>query len=1130
MKRVDVFSMQIIAKYFLVFSDYFSIIQVCKKYEFLLDRFRINPIRISPESKPLFTHIQTQIVYTPYDIIVPVDRHIFLYFVTYKEYKEKNTQFEVYKNVRFTTEDIEKYGSKIPEEISQLGDYLYFQNMDLKSVQIPSKVTKIGEWTFNECGLTKIEIPSTVKVIQYNSFGSCGALKVVKLPENITVIPKSCFENCTELENINFPESLQFIDDCAFLQAKLVNVVIPNKCEIGYSCFAMNSNLTRIVLNGVSCIPDFLCDSCSSLKRVEVSKKLIEIGEFAFARCESLENFDFNEDLKYIGNFAFKYCKQLKIAHLKKKVCYVGTFAFMGCEKLEEIVIENKNVFVGIGVIEKCDRLTKISIPFDTNKIEFEITENELTILNKLDLKSVTQSVDKMFYSEITVENDNMDFSAISKIGLYENQSITNVDLNTSLEQVGINQIVLNSLTSLFIPSTVALVNDYCIGRCNSLKNFVVPKYATSICKNAVCQDLITRILFPKNTTQFDCKFECWQFTEFEILNGVKEVEENTFCECDNLEKIVIPSTVTKINENFVVKCTKLSEIEILKNDNNSNLLDVEKVILKNQKLPNDLLEIPEYIDTLYACMNFAENVTQINVPSTITKIENSAFSEVNNLCVLTLPDTLKEIGKHIFSHNIKLTKIDIGNNTQNEFDKFVVSYCCHLRLLNYGYHFNNIELIISDVENVGNTFDVTKVRKFATTSVLNTQLFDNVPPLVTEYCDLLLNTKHLIIPSEVTEMIEYSCVNMPIHTVKFLNVPVIAKGAFSQCHYLTQIVFNETLKRIKKYAFESCLSLKDIVLPKSLQNVGSFVFEGCYLLTKVSCENENVIYGTKCLAFCVSLKKVPVITNMGVAMFFECKSLSQISLSENCKEISDFAFFRCLSLTKIDIPKSVTKIGVFSFRKCVALREIEIPKSVEIIEDGAFYDCKNIKKVVIDNSNVMCGVDVFEGCEEITTLQIGNEKEKYQFEVSYSFYLQMKNIHIYCENVVVKRSDVLKYGTAKMINEIQMNKLIHRLDEGCFFMNSELTKIEVLNNVTEIGNFAFYNCLNLKEVILPTTIVGIPHYCFDGCSNLSFIELKGNIEKYGICCLNQCLNLKGKVDIPEEYFESQQDESDEID
>ncbi|ELP83592.1 hypothetical protein EIN_078270 [Entamoeba invadens IP1] len=124
MKRVDVFSMQIVAKYFQFITDYLYIIQVCKKYKFLLDRFRINPIRISPKYKPLFTHIQTQIVFTPYDIIVPVDRHIFLYYVSYQEYKEKNTQTEVYKNVRYTTEDIEKYGSKIPEEVSQLGNYL----------------------------------------------------------------------------------------------------------------------------------------------------------------------------------------------------------------------------------------------------------------------------------------------------------------------------------------------------------------------------------------------------------------------------------------------------------------------------------------------------------------------------------------------------------------------------------------------------------------------------------------------------------------------------------------------------------------------------------------------------------------------------------------------------------------------------------------------------------------------------------------------------------------------------------------------------------------------------------------------------------------------------------------------
>ncbi|ELP85855.1 hypothetical protein EIN_282360 [Entamoeba invadens IP1] len=680
-----------------------------------------------------------------------------------------------------------------------------------------------------------------------------------------------------------------------------------------------------------------------------------------------------------------------------------------------------------------------------------------------------------------------MDFSDITKIELNENGEITHIDLNTSLEQLDSYQLVLKSVTSLFIPSTVALVGNCCISHYNHLKNIVVPKYATAICNNAINFEYLTQIVSSKNTKQFNCNFIHCKFEVFEIPDGVKEIEENTFYDCQKLTKIVILSTVTKISENFVSNCNSLTEIKIVKSDNNITLLDTKKVILKNQILTGDLLKnIPDYVNTLYYVTCVPVDVTQIIIPSTITKIVNNAFFGINNLCELTLPDTLIDIGKHIFSDNKKLTKIHIGNNTKSDFDKFVVSYCCHLRLLNCGYHFDNIEFTDDDFDVVGNNFEMSEVHQFELeTKTLENKIFENVPPLVAPYNNLLIKTKHLIIPKEVTEMAKYSCENSSIRSVEILNISVIEENAFSCCDFLTKVVFSQKLKNIKNEAFLSCYSLKEITLPKNIQTIGDSSFEKCYSLTKVFCENDDVIYGTKFFAFCVSLKEVPVIKNINVAMFFECKSLCQISLSQNCKEICDFEFYRCLSLSKIDIPKSVTRIGAFSFRKCVALKKIEIPSNVVNADDGAFYDCKNIEKVVIYNSSVICGVDVFEGCERITSLQIGTEKEIYKFEVSYTFYLQMKNIPIYCENVVVKRSDVLKYGTTTMINEIQSNNLIHRIDEGCFFNNTELTKIEIPEHVTEIGDFAFYNCLNLKKSCITNK----------RCGNFTLLETLKNME-----------------------------------
>ena len=49
--KLDVYHIQIVAHYFKFKSDFINIIQVRKQFQFLLDRFRINPIPITKKNK-----------------------------------------------------------------------------------------------------------------------------------------------------------------------------------------------------------------------------------------------------------------------------------------------------------------------------------------------------------------------------------------------------------------------------------------------------------------------------------------------------------------------------------------------------------------------------------------------------------------------------------------------------------------------------------------------------------------------------------------------------------------------------------------------------------------------------------------------------------------------------------------------------------------------------------------------------------------------------------------------------------------------------------------------------------------------------------------------------------------------
>lgn len=68
---------------------------------------------------------------------------------------------------------------------------------------------------------------------------------------------------------------------------------------------------------------------------------------------------------------------------------------------------------------------------------------------------------------------------------------------------------------------------------------------------------------------------------------------------------------------------------------------------------------------------------------------------------------------------------------------------------------------------------------------------------------------------------------------------------------------------------------------------------------------------------------------------------------------------------------------------------------------------------------------------------------------------------------------------------------------------------------VTNIGPKAFYQCVNLECVTLPSTIKTIGINAFEGCALLESIHLPSSIEKIGSSAFRGCKSLKS-IEIPE--------------
>lgn len=86
--------------------------------------------------------------------------------------------------------------------------------------------------------------------------------------------------------------------------------------------------------------------------------------------------------------------------------------------------------------------------------------------------------------------------------------------------------------------------------------------------------------------------------------------------------------------------------------------------------------------------------------------------------------------------------------------------------------------------------------------------------------------------------------------------------------------------------------------------------------------------------------------------------------------------------------------------------------------------------------------------------------------------------------------------------------KKVTQIDSGSF-EGSNITSIEIGDNVTYIGKSAFRECKNLKTVKLGKSILNIDEGAFNECSALEEITLPKSLEKLGGSIFAGCISLK---------------------
>ena len=149
---------------------------------------------------------------------------------------------------------------------------LYLNGEKITELTIPDSVTSIGGYAFYNCnGLTSVTISDSVTSIGKYAFRNCSGLTSVTIPDSVTSIGEYAFSNCSGLKSVTIGNGVMSIGWYAFYNCSgLTSVTIPNSVtSIGYRAFYGCSGLTSVTIgNGVTSIEDRAFYDCSGLKSV----------------------------------------------------------------------------------------------------------------------------------------------------------------------------------------------------------------------------------------------------------------------------------------------------------------------------------------------------------------------------------------------------------------------------------------------------------------------------------------------------------------------------------------------------------------------------------------------------------------------------------------------------------------------------------------------------------------------------------------------------------------------------------------------------------------------------------------------------------------------------------------------
>lgn len=498
------------------------------------------------------------------------------------------------------------YAGKTYRVTAIAAEAFYF-NSKTTSITLPEGLETIGNAAFFfASGLTSLNLPDSIRSIGAMALNGVSKAPLT-IPASVEFIGDSAFSGSGVVDG-DLPEGLTYLGDKAFSNCTgLTSITLPSTVETyGPNIFYGCSNVTYVELpQNMEKIPSGLLWSCTGLKRIYIPSSVREIGNAAFY-SSGIEKLNLPDGLQEIEPWAFCSTK-LKEIIIPDSVGTIGFRAFIYCDGVE-------NCVVGSGVKE----IGQDAFYFWNNKFE-----DQTGVMHA----KTTEQAKLLRYSG------------------YGHEILINGAPYTSYFG---GQFAVDGIS--YMPTSDTTVRVTAISDDAKTETFSIPATVTNEGdgRTYAVTELADRLLFQNQSV----------LTMLDLPDTIEKTGDRTFDQMFNVRTFgKLPANLKSVGyQSF-------------------GYLGWEMRLEQQGLIPawqTDVLDIPGSIEFMDQCafagnryktINVGEGITylsyyslygnkeatRINLPSTLTRLEESSVAFCDNATV-NLPENLEYIGKQAFN------------------------------------------------------------------------------------------------------------------------------------------------------------------------------------------------------------------------------------------------------------------------------------------------------------------------------------------------------------------------------------------------------------------------------------------------------------------------------------------------